>query len=83
MQHSLPYDHYYRYEEIAGILRGYAQQHPELTRLTVIGTTPQGRDILALEVTDKSTGAFEDKNVGTGKAVTVDAGDVVWNETSQ
>lgn len=61
MQHSLPYDHYYRYEEIAGILRGYAQQHPELTRLTVIGTTPQGRDILALEVTDKSTGAFEDK----------------------
>ena len=34
-------------------------------------------------VTGTTTGAFEDKNVGTGKAVTVDAGDVVWNETSQ
>lgn len=61
MQHSFQYDHYYRYEEIANILRGYAEQHPGLTRLTPIGTTPQGRDILALEVTDTSTGAFEDK----------------------
>ncbi len=55
------YDHLVNYAEIKERLERYAAEHPELTRLTVAGTTPEGRDILVLEVTDLSSGAFEDK----------------------
>ena len=34
-------------------------------------------------VTGTATGVFEDENAGDNKPVTVDAGDVVWNEISQ
>ena len=61
MNHSLQYDHYYRYQEIADLLRSYAKAHPELARLTPIGLTPQGREILAIEITDTATGAWEEK----------------------
>ena len=55
------YDHFYKYQEITDILQGYAKEHPELARLTVAGTTPQGRHLWVLEVTNTKTGAFEDK----------------------
>ncbi len=61
MNHSLQYDHYYRYQEIADLLRSYAKAHPELARLTPIGLTPQGREILAIEITNTATGAWEEK----------------------
>ena len=61
MKHTQVYDHYYLYGEIEALLKGYAQAHPELTELISIGTTPEGRETLLLQVTDKSTGAFEDK----------------------
>ena len=61
MKHTFQYDHYYRYQEIAGIVRGYAEKYPQYTRLDVLGTTPEGRDILLLEITDTATGDFSDK----------------------
>lgn len=61
MKHSYVYDHYYRYDEIADILKDYAQRHPQLAQLTAIGQTPQGRDILLLKVTDTAFGGFEEK----------------------
>ena len=61
MKHSLPYDHYYRYQEIADLLHGYEKDHPELFQLSVIGRTPQGRDILACTITNTATGKPEDK----------------------
>ena len=61
MQRSFVYDHYYRYQEITDILKGYAEKYPALTRLSSIGQTPQGRSIWLLEVTDTAAGAFEDK----------------------
>lgn len=61
MKHSGTYDHYYLYQEITDLLRGYAQAHPHLTKLHSIGMTPQGRDIWALEITDTSCGGFDEK----------------------
>ena len=55
------YDHLMNYEEIRTRLEGYAKDHPKLCRLTVAGTTPEGRDILVLEVTDTAVGQYEDK----------------------
>ena len=61
MKHKYVYDHYYKYAEIAEILKGYAAEYPGFCRLESIGTTPQGRDMLLLSVTDLSTGGFENK----------------------
>lgn len=55
------YDHLMNYEEIRTRLEGYAKDHPKLCRLSVAGTTPEGRDILVLEVTDTAVGQYEDK----------------------
>lgn len=61
MNHTYQYDHYYQYQELADIVRGYAAQYPQYTKLDVIGQTKEGRDILLLEITDTSTGDFADK----------------------
>lgn len=61
MKHTHTYDHYYLYEEIADIVKGYAAAYPQYTKLDILGTTPEGRDILLLEITDTSTGDFSDK----------------------
>ncbi len=61
MKHTQTYDHYYLYGEIEALLKGYVEAHPELAELISIGRTPEGRETLLLQVTDKSTGAYEDK----------------------
>lgn len=61
MKLTYKYDHYYLYQEITDIVKGYAEKYPQYTKLTVIGRTAQGRDILLLEITDTSTGDFADK----------------------
>ena len=61
MKHTYVYDHYYKYGEIAEILKGYAEKHPEFCELSSIGTTPEGREMLLISVTDLSTGGFETK----------------------
>ena len=55
------YDHYYRYDEITAILKSYAEKHPGYASLSSIGTTPEGREIWIMSVTDGRTGAPEDK----------------------
>ena len=61
MKHTYVYDHYYKYGEITEILRAYAEKYPELCRLSVLGTTPEGRELLLLSVTDTAAGGYEDK----------------------
>jgi len=58
---SRVYDHYYLYQEITDILQDYAARFPQYTRLTVAGTSPEGRNLWLLEVTDLETGDFLDK----------------------
>lgn len=55
------YDHFYRYEEITKILKDYEQRFPQFTHLTSTARTPEGREQWLLEVTDRSTGSFEEK----------------------
>ncbi|MCF0136691.1 MAG: zinc carboxypeptidase [Lachnospiraceae bacterium] len=55
------YDHLMNYEEIRTRLNSYALEHPELCRVSSVGKTREGRDILAIEVTNTLTGSYEDK----------------------
>lgn len=55
------FDHYFRYDELCAILRDAADSHPELVSLMTIGQTFEGRDILGVAVTNRATGAAEDK----------------------
>jgi len=55
------YDHYYKYGEITEILQKYVAAYPGYCRLTALGKTGEGRDIWKFELTDLSTGTFEDK----------------------
>lgn len=61
MKKSYVYDHYYLYGEITEILKKYEQEHPELVRLSSLTKTEEGRDVWLIEITDRSTGEFEDK----------------------
>ena len=61
MKRTCTYDHYYLYEEIAEKLKDYAARFPRYCKLDVIGVTPEGRDILLLEITDTETGDFSEK----------------------
>ncbi|MDO5120484.1 MAG: M14 family metallopeptidase [Erysipelotrichaceae bacterium] len=72
------YDHYFKYDEITTTLKQYAQEYPEYCRLSSIGTTPENREIWLIEITDPSTGTYEDK---PGFAVTanIHAGEVTGN----
>lgn len=55
------YDHFYLWHEIEAILKGYEADHPELTTLTSLGKTAEGRDIWAIAVTDSATGLHHEK----------------------
>jgi murein tripeptide amidase MpaA len=58
---AVSFDRYLRYEELTALLHAFADEHPGLIRLRVIGQSWEGRDIHLLEVTDLSTGEPEDK----------------------
>lgn len=55
------YDHFYRYQEITDLLKGYAARYPQLTRLDETAKTPEGRSQWLLEITDTGSGDFSDK----------------------
>jgi murein tripeptide amidase MpaA len=57
----LPVDRILRYDELTGLLRQWAEQRPELVVLESIGTTPEGRPIWFLTITNRATGPAEDK----------------------
>ncbi len=81
MNVTYTYDHYFKYGEITERVQKYASEFPEYTRLNSLNKTPEGRDIWMLEITDLSTGAFEDK---PGFAVTanIHAGEVLGNASA-
>lgn len=55
------FDTYYRYEDLTRILRGYAEEYPQLVRLESIGQSYEGRDIWLVTVTNSNTGEAEQK----------------------
>lgn len=58
---QVPYDHYLKFEELTQLLKGFADEHPDLVQLSEIGRSYEGRPIWLATVTDFSTGAAEDK----------------------
>lgn len=61
MKLTYKYDHYFLYQEITDIVKGFAEKYPQYAKVDVIGKTTQGRDILLMEITDTSTGDYADK----------------------
>jgi murein tripeptide amidase MpaA len=55
------FDTYYRYDELARILNGWAMEYPELLRVESAGRSFEGREILVAIVTNVRTGADADK----------------------
>ncbi len=45
------FDIYYRYDDLARILRGYAEERPDLVRIRSIGKSYEGRDVWLLTIT--------------------------------
>ena len=72
------YDHYFKYGEITETLKKYEAEYPEYCRLSSIGTTREGREIWLIEVTDLSTGSFDEKP-GFGVTANIHAGEVTGN----
>ena len=55
------FDHYYRYDELTKILRGYAEDHPKLVRLESIGKSHEDRDVWLVTATNFETGPDTEK----------------------
>lgn len=54
-------DRYYRYAELTALLHRWAEDHPGLLSTEKFGESLEGRDLWALTLTDRSTGAPEEK----------------------
>jgi murein tripeptide amidase MpaA len=52
---------YYKYDEYVTDLRRLIQAYPNLIEMYSIGKSYEGRDIWAVELTNRSTGAAADK----------------------
>jgi len=55
------FDTYYRYDDLTRILRGFADERPDLIRMVSIGTSHEGRDIWLITVTRFATGDDTEK----------------------
>jgi murein tripeptide amidase MpaA len=58
---ELRFDRFYRYDDLTGILRDFAQRHPQLFAVESIGKSYEGRDIWVVTATNTATGAAADK----------------------
>jgi murein tripeptide amidase MpaA len=58
---ELSFDRYYRYDDFTRILKGFAEEHPELISLASLGQSYEGRDIWLVTVTNGKTGPAEEK----------------------
>ncbi len=61
MKTTYQYNDYDRYETLKEKLQHFAQTYPSLCTLETICTTPEGRDVLAVTLTNTATGAPESK----------------------
>jgi murein tripeptide amidase MpaA len=55
------FDRFYRHDELARLLHGYADAYPGLVRLQSLGKSHEGRDIWLAVLTNTATGADTDK----------------------
>ena len=55
------FDVFYRHDDLTRLLQGYAQALPTLVEVRSIGKSHEGRDIWAVIITSKATGADVDK----------------------
>ena len=58
---ALPFDDFLSYDEVKSFLESLAAARPHLARLTSLGPSREGREVLCLTVTDFERGAPEDK----------------------
>jgi len=58
---DIRFDSYYKYDEITGFLKKWADEYPQLLRLDSIGQSYEGRDIWIVTLTNKDTGPAEEK----------------------
>ena len=58
---DLAFDRFYRYAELTEVLHAFAREFPELVGIESIGRSHEGRDLWVLTVTNRRTGAPEDK----------------------
>ena len=57
----LPFDHILRHDELTTLLQQWAGARPELVELESIGTTPKGRPIWFLTLTNRASGPAAEK----------------------
>ena len=53
---TIDFGKYHTHDEMTAGLRALAEAYPELARLSSIGHSHQGRDIWAMEITNRATG---------------------------
>lgn len=58
---TIPYDRYPNFDELTSWLQHFADDHPDLVRLTSIGTSYEGRDLWLLTVTNHEVGTPGEK----------------------
>ncbi len=58
---QVKFNRFYRYDELAKILKAYAKKYPSLLRLESIGKSYEGRDVWLVTVTNFKTGSDLDK----------------------
>ncbi|MDO4500257.1 MAG: M14 family metallopeptidase [Erysipelotrichaceae bacterium] len=61
MKTTFNYDHYYKYEELKSSIEQLANEHPDIVEVENICTTLENRQVLAITVTNKKTGAATSK----------------------
>ena len=58
---SIPFDHYYRYDELTKTLHQLVDDHPDLVEVASYGKSYEGRDLWVVSVTNKATGSADEK----------------------
>ncbi len=71
MKTTFQYDHYFQYEELASHLHELAKDHEDIMKLESIGTTPKGREVFAITLSDgdsmKKPAYYIDGNTHAGE----------------
>ena len=58
---EIAFNRFYRHDELSMLLQAYVEAYPNLVSLESIGKSFEGRDIWVVTLTNKDTGAAEDK----------------------
>ncbi len=58
---DIHFDRYYRYDDLTRLLHAYAEEFPQLVQVQSLGKSYEGRDIWLATLTNRATGAAEEK----------------------